>query len=62
MRRYSARRIPPGTHTHKFWFLSADEQRAQVKKMMGSGLKAQSIADLTGLKVTEIAAIMASKL
>jgi hypothetical protein len=58
MRRYSARAIPPGTHTHKFWLLTKEEQKAQVKKMCGSGMSRGNVSALTGLKLHEIAAIM----
>lgn len=58
MRRYSARRIPPGTHVHKFWLLSKEDQAAAVTKLCSSGVARGEIAALTGLKLHEIAAIM----
>jgi hypothetical protein len=59
MRHFSARRIPAGTHTRQFWQLTKEEQAERVKKLISSGLRAQAVSDLTGLKVEHIAAILA---
>jgi hypothetical protein len=58
MRRYSARKIPEGTHIRQFWLLDKDEQRTQVKKMCASGMSRGAVSQLTGLKLHEIASIM----
>lgn len=58
MRRYSARRIPPGTHVHKFWLLSKEDQAQSVKRLCSSGVSRGAVSQLTGLKLHEIAAIM----
>lgn len=58
MRRYTARPIPQGTHVHKFWLLSKDDQAASVKKLCSSGVSRLGVSELTGLKLHEIAAIM----
>jgi hypothetical protein len=58
MRRYSARKIPEGTHTHRFWLLSKEDQALSVKKLLTSGMSRGAVSDLTGLKLHEIAAIM----
>lgn len=58
MRRYTARPIPQGTHVHKFWLLSKEEQQQSVKRLLSSGLSRLGVSELTGLKLHEIAAIM----
>jgi len=58
MRRYSARKIPEGTHIRQFWLLDKSEQKAQIKKMCASGVSRGNVSALTGLKLHEIAAIM----
>lgn len=58
MRCYHARKIPPGTHVHRFWLLSKEDQAQSVKKLLSSGVSRGAVSDLTGLKLHEIAAIM----